>query len=358
MTALLKDKMRRQRRISHDLRPLAAGTKAIKGGAAMCITQGTSQGYYAEASSLLTGVVVGFFDEDVDNTLGTDGALSANVEFALERTVELLANDAGTPVTIQMREQLCYILDDQTATGATNGAVLGVVYDVDSSNRVHVEVDCVPAALKAAQVATAGPYKARNLVTSLAAYGGSGTGTLTETGSGAWATQDGVTNAVGDVVFIQATTTNLTSANDSGPWVIANLGSASTSWVLQRPSWWQSGTPIQGGTDVILQSGTANAGQTYRSFGSGNVGAADPSFYPRLQTVTTAAMTAGVSAANSTLFVRPNAEFSPIPVTPGGTQGILRMSTSTSGYPGTSSLVVTSSSGTDTSTVKIQVVNF
>jgi hypothetical protein len=74
--------------------------------------------------------------------------------------------------------------------------------------------------------------------------------------------------------------------------------------------------------------------------------------------VTTVAMTAGVSPANSTLFVRPLAEFSPIPVTPGGTQGILRMSTATAGNPGTSSLVVTSSSGTDTSTVKIQVVNF
>ena len=43
---------------------------------------------------------------------------------------------------------------------------------------------------------------------------------------------------------------------------------------------------------------------------------------------------------------------------PGGTQGILRMSTTTAGYPGTSSLVVTSSSGTDTSTAVIQLVNF
>src|SRR5262245_48906417 len=78
--------------------------------------------------------------------------------------------------------------------------------------------------------------KVRNVVTSLQAYGGTGTATLTETSNGAWATQDGVTNVVGDIVFIPATTTNLVGALDAGPWQISNLGSAGTQWVITRPN--------------------------------------------------------------------------------------------------------------------------
>src|SRR5882672_9402921 len=77
-----------------------------------------------------------------------------------------------------------------------------------------------------------GTNKVRAVVTSLQAYTGTGTATLTETSNGAWAAQDGVTNVVGDTVFIPATTTNLTGALDCGPWLISSLGSAGSQWVL------------------------------------------------------------------------------------------------------------------------------
>lgn len=284
-----------------------------------------------------------YYNINADSTV-TAASFGANV-FASDDNTVSLSDGGGT------RPYVGFVVDPA-----------GAMAPSPLSTQVGVFVGAAnPYATNPELAVTATQYKARNVVTSLAAYTGSGTGTLTASVNGAWAAQDGVTNAVGDVVFIYATTTNLTSAVDSGPWQISSLGGASAKFVLIRPDWFQNGAAVIQGLDVVIGGeGTAWAGNTFRSFaGTAQViGTNDPVFYPRIQTVTTGAMTAGVSAANTTLFVRPLAEYSPLPAAPAGTQGILRMSTTTAGYPGTSSLVVTSSSGTETSTVKIQVLNF
>lgn len=99
------------------------------------------------------------------------------------------------------------------------------------------------------------PFYCTCVVTSLAAYTGSTTGTLTASAVGAFGTQDGITTlAAGSTVFIQPGQTNLTAASDAGPWVIKSLGSASTLWVLVRPSWWQTGT-LPAFQDIRIGSG-------------------------------------------------------------------------------------------------------
>ena len=288
-----------------------------------------------------------YFNINADSTI-TKANFGANVYASDDNTVSL--SDAGGT-----RPYAGFIFDAPISATVpnmgSNAALVGVMVGLANPYAANPEQ---PGSLQT-------QFKARNVVTSLQAYTGSGTGALTETANGAWAAQDGVTNAVGDVVFIPATTTNLVSAVDSGPWQITSLGSAGTKWTLVRPDWFTHAAAVIQGTDIIIGGeGTTGAGNQWRSFAAVAqiVDANDPVFYPRIQKVTTAAMTAGVSAANSTLFVRALAQFSPLPGTPGGTQGILRMSTTTAGYPGTSSLVVTSSSGTDTSTAVIQLVNF
>lgn len=136
MTALNQSRLTKQRRVTYDMRPLAASAKVYKGGLAMVLTSGAHAGYYEEANtSDAPGVIVGKWAEDADNTGGADGALSANVEFFRERVLEGLDNDTGTAVTNAMKEQACYLLDDHTATAATNTQPLGVVYEVSADGK-------------------------------------------------------------------------------------------------------------------------------------------------------------------------------------------------------------------------------
>jgi hypothetical protein len=130
MTAAAADKPRKTRKISHDLRPLAASVKAYKGAKCMIITSGTGKGYYAPADSAKIGYVVGYFDETVDNSAGAIGALSVNVEFTNELTLEQYVNDTGTAIDATNRGGLAYALDDLTATGAVGSVPAGLVYDV------------------------------------------------------------------------------------------------------------------------------------------------------------------------------------------------------------------------------------
>jgi hypothetical protein len=128
------------------------------------------------------------------------------------------------------------------------------------------------------------PYSARAVVTTLDAYGGSGTGTLTETtAASGLGTQDGVaTLAVNDIVFIPAGLTNLTAAKDAGPWQIANLGSATVKWVLIRPSWWRTGSTMPLGAVIAMGGeGTAYQGHEWKSFAAEGtvIGTSDPAFY-------------------------------------------------------------------------------
>jgi len=123
-----------RRNVKRDLRPLTAGVKTVKGGACVC----DANGYYRPASGAIGEIMIGRFNEAVDNTAGGNGALSADVFFAHERELTLFANDST--VTITSRERLCGAVDDHTVT-ARNPTVgnAGIVYDVTSEG-VWVEI--------------------------------------------------------------------------------------------------------------------------------------------------------------------------------------------------------------------------
>lgn len=364
MSALIQGRGQKPRFAKYDLKGVVANTKGFKNGAAMMVTVGPNAGYVEPANTTDQGVVIGMFAEDYDNTGGANGAMSVNVEYPRERQLQGFDNDTTNPVNATMREGACFFLDDHTVTAAENSLFGGTVYDVSADGKtVWVEVgipnvDPNPAA-PAGLGAAFSSFAARAVITSIAAYTAAA-GVLTANANGAIGAQDGVTLAVGDVVLLP--TDKATTAKDAGPYVVQAVGSAGAKFKLARPGWFSSGSTIQSGFELRLQAeGTKYGGSTWRALVAALsfvVDTTDGQFYPRLQSVTTAAMTAGVSAANNTLYVSANAQVTPIPVTPGGTQGILRVSTQTAGAPGTSSLVATSSSGTDTSTVKFNVVNF
>lgn len=364
MTALIQSRMQKPRFAKYDLQPVAANAKGFKNGLAMMITAGPNAGFVEAANLTDTGVVIGMFSEDFDNTGGANGAITVNVEYPRERVLQGLDNDTTAPITAAMKELPCFALDDHTVSAAESPVTAGVVYGVSADGKT-VWVEALFAAASGSNpdappaVAPVLAYGARAVITTLAAYAAVA-GVLTASANGAIGAQDGIALAVGDVVLLP--TDKATTATDAGPYVVQAVGAAGAKYKLARPYWYAFGATIPSGLEIKLGAeGTKYGGSTWKALVAAKtfvVDTTDGAFYPRLQTVTTVAMIAGVSAANSTLYVAPNAQVSPIPVTPGGTQGILRVSTQTSGAPGTSSLVATSSNAADTSTVKLNVINF
>lgn len=218
--------------------------------------------------------------------------------------------------------------------------------------------------------------KCRNVVTSLQAYGGTGTATLTQTTpSSGWATQDGVTNVVGDVVFIQGGTTNLTNAKDAGPWVVQSLGSASASWVLVRPAWFAQGAICPLGLVIDIDGeGTLWAGTQWKSFatvGSAVIGTNDLTFYVGRVTQTAVLAAGTIAVTNVGVKSLSKSQFIASMNTNGGTltgtvgYGVLpNVSALTAGYIGTSSLtfkaIATAQAvqSSDTSTINVTVINW
>jgi len=85
-----------------------------------------------------------------------------------------------------------------------------------------------------------------------------GTGTLTYSANGALSF-DTVTPSVGDTVFLSGQgSTSTPTGIGNGPWVVIDVGSASTPGVLARPSWF-SGT-LQNTPLFIIRYGPNNAG--------------------------------------------------------------------------------------------------
>lgn len=145
MTALVKARASSVREVTREPRPIAASGKGFKGGLAVVLLGGASQGYYQQAASGLTvpSAVVGRFYDDFDNTGGADGAISAQIDYFRERHLFLCVNDtAGTPLVVADRESPCNVLDDQTVTKAPELGNAGLVYDVTSEG-VWVEIDHV-----------------------------------------------------------------------------------------------------------------------------------------------------------------------------------------------------------------------
>ena len=253
-------------------------------------------------------------------------------------------------------------MSQQTQATGLNGQRDGTVISI-ALDQLSKQVAADLATLFGGQPGGSVAFKARAVVTSLAANTGTTTGTLTGSVNGALATQDGVTTlGVGDTVFIPPGTTNLAAASDAGPYQISSLGAAGAKWVLARPSWWATGAVAALGQSIAIGGeGTKWGGSEWRSFaaeGSAVIDTNDLVFYPRVSSAVTGAAVSGVTPANSTLWVAPQAVVVPVLKTPGTAEGTWRITTQTPGYPGTSSIVATSSAGTETSTVQLNVFNF
>lgn len=137
MANITKEKPGSIRVVNRERRPVIGG--AIKGGLAAAILSGANRGKYMKAGALTSsattlGRAVGRFTE----TLSTDG--DVEIQFFSERTLFLLNNDTGTAVVVGDREGPCYVLDDQTVTGAAGNHIAGIVYDVTSEG-VWVDID-------------------------------------------------------------------------------------------------------------------------------------------------------------------------------------------------------------------------
>jgi hypothetical protein len=144
MTAMTKARTKSVRIISRERRPLAANAKVFANALAVCAVEGAARGFYQQADAGASFVAVGYFREDVDNTGGANGAKLAEIEYFRDRKVILVENDEDTAVLAADREQVCYLLDDQTATGDPTGASEGgVTYDVTSEG-VWLEVLGLP----------------------------------------------------------------------------------------------------------------------------------------------------------------------------------------------------------------------
>lgn len=214
------------------------------------------------------------------------------------------------------------------------------------------------------------PYVARAVVTSLAAYAGTGTGTLTASSAAAFGAQDGVAVAAGDVVFIEGGTTNLTDPKDSGPWVITTIGTAQVKWVLQRPGWWTHGALVPLSQIVSIGGeGTLKPGVSWKSFAAPGkvIGTDDPDMYADkvIQQVTLVAGTKTVSNVGIRDATKVIIDCSLATAnTATSTVGYGVIAAPTAGYTGTASVVVDAyaanmtKNATDVSTVNVSISNW
>lgn len=329
------------------------GAKGFKGGIAVV----GPDGYTITGKAGPGFVRVGAFHEDFDNTLGV-APLAVNIELDQEIKCKWYYNDVVAPIVQADVLRRAFVLDDQTVTADSGNSIAGRVWRIDAKQGVLVQTTFEAADNQDTSQTVI--HDLRAVITSIAAYTAAA-GVLTANANGALAAQDGVaTLAVGDMLLLP--TDKAAAAKDAGPYIITALGGAAAKFVLTRPDWYRTGSTQPSGQMITVRGeGTARGGSEWKSLVATPtfvVDTTDGAFYPRFESVVTGAMVAGVSPANNTIYVAANAQFNPIPQAPAGAQGIYRMSTSTPGKPTVSSLVVTSSSATETSTVKIQVVNF
>jgi hypothetical protein len=106
--------------------PVAAATKLLAG----VMWALNSSHELVNASDAAARRVVGVGREEVDNTDGSAGDLTADVELGCFK----VANDSGTAVTNAYIGRVCWVLDNQTVSGddGTNNVPAGIVAKVDT----------------------------------------------------------------------------------------------------------------------------------------------------------------------------------------------------------------------------------
>lgn len=129
--------------------PVAASTKLPAG----VLAARDGDGNLVNASDTAGLTVIGRVNTHADNSAGTAGALSAEVE----RGVFLYDNDTGgTPVAAGDEGKVCYVLDNQTvsADAGSNNIVAGLVHAVGDEG-VWVDTAAGAAATAAIDVSQA-----------------------------------------------------------------------------------------------------------------------------------------------------------------------------------------------------------
>ncbi len=155
------------------------------------------------------------------------------------------------------------------------------------------------------------PFYCRGVITSLQAYAGSTTGVLTESTNGALAAQDGMTIAVGDVLWLPAGLTNITAVSDSGPYVVTALGAVGSKWSMKRPAWWPTSAAFGAGIPMGQQvqmgpEGTVYFNQQWKSWAAPGqvVDTNDPVMYPVKMTVRATLLTGSASVTIASIPIR------------------------------------------------------
>lgn len=138
MTALAKERVTPTKVIKSKTFPIAANVKCLAGGLAM-----GNVGYVKPGATATNHRPVGLFLDTVDNTGGSAGDVSVEVDLGHEVRLVGLKNDTGTPVDAADVFEVVYIKDDQTATADNTGAsAAGVCWEYDSDrDLVWVELD-------------------------------------------------------------------------------------------------------------------------------------------------------------------------------------------------------------------------
>ncbi len=295
MTALAQDRKTDRYQVEDSVWPLLlsfpieAATNVYAGG--MGATNAAGNMVPASASSALK--LWGRIEQQVLNSGGAAGAAQVPVRPG----TYYFNSGAGADAIVQANVgSFCYASDDNTVNLTDLGGtrpLAGLIININPNGQIGVLVGVAGASPYNPNIGvTSGTsYRARAVVTTLQAYGGTTTGILTETANGAISAADGVTLAVGDVVLIPEGTTNITAASDAGPYIVTALGSAGTKWVLTRPSWWETGSVIgtTTGLGTIIEvggEGTVYGGSSWKTFAAKGqiIDTNAPLLWPRILT--------------------------------------------------------------------------
>jgi len=341
---------------------VAASTK-IYGGAIVAVN---SSGYALGATAAATNKVRGIALRQVDNSSGSNGALTVTVV----RGWFLLDNGTGVDaITNANIDALCYASDDHTVnltdSSGTRPAV-GVIGGVAANGQIIVAVG-VPSLSALNPEASSGGSASRQ-AKGVVYNNQAALATFTV------ASDDGITYAAGDIVLLAGQTT----AAQNGPYVVGTVATGTAP--LTRPDWWATGAAVPNGFVIdVAAGGTFYAGSSWKAMCTGAkvIGTDDPLFYPRVyqQTVTLASGTYTIGFGSTATPDEPLFLFSTTKSmvqmahnTTGGTIGTAKyaapVASRVAGKNGTAVVVVNSlvDAGTvqsaDTSTVDVLITNW
>ena len=324
------------------------------------------------ATTALCGPVIGVSQEPVVTGGATDGAVRMVV---LTDSIFLFNAGAIAPVDSTPYGTVLYADSDNTVSLGTSSTIAGRFMGIQDDGLVRVFISNQASWFDGLEPeGTTRAYFARNVCTTFtaASYTGTGTGVLSFANH-LLDVQDGVTNVVGDGVFLPGGTLGscAITAADVGPYVVTALGGASAHAVFTRPSWWVNGLIVPTSQSVkIGPEGTLFGNTDWTSSAAPGcvVGTTDPAMYPDrvTQEVTLGSSTKTITNVPILSATKSNviATLASVGGTTTNTVGYGTLVAPTPGYIGTASTVVdalaagmTKNSTLDTSILTVTIVN-